>query len=76
MSVVRAKSKLANEVKAAKRRNESAGSSERVRAARRELAEAKLVEYITRTVAEAPDLDLEARERLSMLLRGQAGPRC
>lgn len=41
--------------------------------ARRELAAAKLAEYIRRTVAEAPELTPEQRERLAVLLRGGDG---
>lgn len=37
--------------------------------ARAELAEAKLAAYITRTVATAPPLSAEQRNRLALLLR-------
>lgn len=41
-----------------------------ITAARRDLAEAKLADYIQRTVGEAPDLTTEQRDRLAVLLRG------
>ncbi len=41
-------------------------------ALRRDLAEAKIADYIERTVAEAPPLTNEQRDRLALLLRGAA----
>jgi len=38
--------------------------------ARRDLAEAKLADYITRTVDAAPALTTDQRDRLAALLRG------
>lgn len=67
-AVARARSRLANEVKAAKRRPDS--DPDHVTAARRDLAAAKLEDYIRRVVAAAPELSLEQRHRLSALLRG------
>lgn len=45
-------------------------SPEAIAEARRELAAAKLEDYITRTVDAAPPLTPEQRERLAALLRG------
>lgn len=42
--------------------------------ARRDLAAAKLEDYITRTVDAAPPLDDATRDRLALLLRGTAAP--
>ena len=42
-------------------------------AARRELAAEKLAAYIRRVVDEAPPLSPEQRDRLAVLLRGDAG---
>ena len=44
--------------------------TERLADARRDLAAAKLADYIARTVDAAPALTLEQRDRLAMLLRG------
>lgn len=43
---------------------------ERINAARRDLAEAKIAGYIERVVNEAPPLSETQRERLAALLRG------
>jgi hypothetical protein len=40
--------------------------------ARRDLAEAKLADYITRVVADAPPLRESQRDRLVLLLRGDS----
>lgn len=40
--------------------------------ARRDLAEAKLLAYVAKTVAEAPPLTQEQIDRVSVLLRGGA----
>lgn len=42
----------------------------KIAAARRDLAAAKLADYIERVVSEAPDLSTEQREKLAQLLRG------
>jgi hypothetical protein len=44
--------------------------AERVAAARRDLAAAKLEDFITRTVDAAPPLTPAQRDRLALLLRG------
>lgn len=54
---------------AALSRSRSANDPDLV-AAKRELREARLAEYIQRTVAEAPPLTFDQRERLAVLLRG------
>lgn len=41
-----------------------------IKAARQELAAAKIAEYIERTVNAAPPLSAEQRDRLALLLRG------
>lgn len=42
----------------------------KIAAARRDLAAAKLADYIERVVSEAPDLSDQQREKLAQLLRG------
>lgn len=54
---------------AARRRDELG-----VVSARRDLAEAKLADYITRTVDAAPPLTDEQADRLALLLRGTPAP--
>lgn len=46
------------------------GTQDEIVAARRELAAAKLADYIARTVEAAPQLTHEQRDRLALLLRG------
>lgn len=48
------------------------GDPEKLLSARRDLAAAKLAEYIARTVAEAPPLDDDQRSRLVLLLTPSA----
>lgn len=48
------------------------GDSAALAEARRDLAAAKLEQYIERTVAEAPPLTAEQRDRLAGILRGAA----
>ncbi len=69
MSVAQARSRVAVEVKKQKRDGGS-GASESVRSARRNLAEEKIKAYVERTVASAPELTPEQRDRLALLLRG------
>lgn len=45
-------------------------SGDRISDARRDLAAAKLADYITKTVDAAPPLTAEQRDRLAILLRG------
>lgn len=71
MSVAKARSRVAVEVKKQKRAGAS-DSCESVRSARRDLAAEKIKAYIERTVAAAPELTLEQRDRLALLLRGVA----
>lgn len=44
--------------------------AEKIAAARRDLAEAKLSDYIERVIAEAPKLSSEQLDRLALLLNG------
>ncbi len=60
----KARSRVANEVKKCKASG-SDPQSLRVLDARRDLAEAKLQAYIERTVASAPPLSPEQRDRLA-----------
>lgn len=70
MSVSRKRSKLTAQAKINKYKNEPGESSSGpAQAARRELAEAEIAEYVSRTVAAAPPLDDEQRSRLAVLLR-------
>jgi len=66
MSVSKARSRVANEVKKCKASG-SDPQSPRVQDARRDLAEAKLQAYIERTVASGPPLSPEQRDRLAVL---------
>jgi hypothetical protein len=68
VSVTRTRSRLANEVKRAKR-DQDDQSEERVADARRELAVAKLEAYIAAVVAAAPPLSEDQKQRLALLLR-------
>ena len=69
MSVARARSRLANEVKRAKRKPEPT-STERLSEARRDLAAAKLDAYISAVVAQAGPLTPEQKAKLVVLLQG------
>ncbi len=71
MSVSRAKSQLANEVKRAKRTKDPSAPS-KVAAARAALAEAKLEAVVREVVDAAPELGPATRERLAVLLRGSS----
>ncbi len=68
MSVNKARSQLAIQSKKAKAAGVGAASPA-VQDARRQLAEEKLKKYIEQTVASAPPLTVEQRDRLSVLLR-------
>ena len=68
MSVAKARSRVAVEVKKQKRAGES-DVSESVRSARRDLAEEKIKAYIERTVAAAPELTQDQKARLAQLLQ-------
>jgi hypothetical protein len=68
-SVPRARSRLAVEAKAAKRKSDPS-SKARVAAARRDLAAANLEAYISRVVSAAPPLTDDQRSRLALLLHG------
>lgn len=46
------------------------GDAAQILDARRDLAAAKIENYIARVVADAPDLTPEQRDRLALLLRG------
>ena len=72
MSVPRSKSALGNAVKRAKADGLEPTLDPRVTDARRELAEAKIHAYIAETVAAAPPLTAEQRQRLTALLRPDA----
>lgn len=74
MSVLSARSHLANEVKKAKASGETAGQSSAVQTARQELAAAKIAAYVKRVVAEAPPLTDEQRARLACLFAGLFDP--
>lgn len=65
--VLDARSRLATTVRL--HRNDT----KRVTDARRDLAAAKLAEYVRKTVAEAPPLTDEQRERIAALLRPSIG---
>ena len=67
-AVFRARAKVANESKKAKRNHQPVESSQSVQTARRELAEEKIAAYIAKTVAAAPPLSDEQRDRLAALL--------
>ncbi len=73
MSINKARSRVANEVKKAKYAGAGASTAS-VQDARRVLAEEKIKEYIQRTVASAPDLTVEQRDRLAQLVRGKGNP--
>lgn len=47
------------------------GTPAEIEAARRDHAAAKITEYIERTVAAAPPLTIEQRDKLALLLRGR-----
>lgn len=69
VSINKARSRVANEIKKTKK----AGGDLRcaaVQDARRALAEEKIKTCIERTVAAAPPLTNEQRDRLALLLRG------
>lgn len=68
MSVLKARSRLANEVKRARRAGDQDSSA--VNDARRELAEAKLAAYIEQVLADCPPLSPEVRSKLAVLLKG------
>lgn len=68
MSVAKARSRVAVEVKRQKRTGASS-PSESVQSAQRVLAEEKIKAYIERTIAVAPELTPEQRDRLALLLR-------
>ncbi len=68
MSVYKARSRVANEVKKCKASG-SDPQSPQVQDARRDLAEAKLQAYIERMVASGPQLSPEQRDRLAVLLQ-------
>ena len=72
MSVAKARSRVAVEVKKSKSQD-SSEQRERVQQARAELAEAKLEQYIQRVVAEAGPLSQEQVSRLKALLHGAVG---
>lgn len=59
-SVLKARSTLGVETRS--------GDPERIRSARRDLAAAKLEQYIARVVASAPDLTVDQRARIASLL--------
>jgi hypothetical protein len=69
MSVTRARSRLALEVRK-QRRQGCDGESPNVVRARQELAEAKIREFVERVVAQAPPLSDEQLTRLASLFRG------
>ena len=69
MSVPKARSRVAVEVKKHKRDGRP-DSSAAVRDAQRVLAEEKIKAYVERALAAAPALTPEQRDRLSLLLRG------
>ncbi len=73
MSVAKARSRVAVEVKKHKREG-SSSPSKSVEDAPQALAEAKLAAYIQRVVDEAPLLSADARQRLAALL-GSRGAR-
>jgi len=69
VSVAKARSRVAVEVKKQKRIGGSS-PADSVQAARRLLAEEKIKAYIERTVAAAPELTVDQRRRLALLLHG------
>lgn len=74
MSVVKARSRVAVEVKKQKREG-APDPSPGVLDARRALAEEKIREFVERTVASAPPLTPDQRDRLALLLRGAVAQR-
>jgi hypothetical protein len=70
MSVSKARSQLANEVKKIKKAGGDL-SAESVHDAKRVLAEEKLKAYVEKVIAEAPALSAEARHGLELLLRAE-----
>ncbi len=70
MSVTKARSRLANHSKAAKRLPSTA-AADRVVEARRDLAAAKLEAYIKAVVEAAPPLTADVLDRLALLLRSR-----
>ena len=67
MSVSRARSRVANEIKKAKKAGGDA-ATQAVQDARRLLAEENLKAYIARVVASAPPLTPDQRDRIAQLL--------
>lgn len=74
MSVLSARSLLANAVKKAKASGETAERSSAVRTARQELASAKIAAYVKRIVEEAPPFTDDQRAKLTQLLAGVVDP--
>jgi len=56
--------------RAERRRRRHPDEPDQTVALRRQYAEAKLADYITKTVDAAPPLDAAQRDRLALLLRG------
>lgn len=65
MTVFQARARVANESKRARRGASSPGA---VEAARRDLAEAKVADYVARVLAEAPPLTEGQLDRLCALM--------
>lgn len=70
VSVNKARSHLANEIKKNRRAGRPLGAGS-VQDARRALAEEKIKAYVERTVASAPSLSQAAKDRLTVLVGGQ-----
>ena len=71
MSVLRARAQLGNAAKAARRHPESATAAQRVADARRDLARAKVDQYIRVLVESAPKLSQAQKDALAVLLRSK-----
>ena len=71
MSVAKARSRVAHEVKKVKKTGGDPAGPQ-VQAARRDLAEEKIRQYVEQVVAAAPPLTDEQRLRLSALFQNRA----
>jgi hypothetical protein len=71
VSVLRARTRVTDDVK--KQNKAVSGSCSADRRARRALAEEEFKDFVDRTVATAPPLTQDQRDRLTLLLRGPRG---
>jgi hypothetical protein len=70
MSVLQARSQLGNAVKKSRSEGRTPERDSSVEDARRDLAAEKIAEFVTKTMATAPPLSADQRDRLAAILRG------